>query len=75
MDVAVIGAGPSGVMALRHLLGKSGIRSVVAYERAGQAGGLWVYTDNTGTDSDGLPVHQAVFRGMRYSDTTGVLRK
>ncbi len=68
MDVVVIGAGPSGVMALRHLQGKPGIRSVVAYERAGQAGGNWVYTDNTGIDSDGFPVHQVVFLGMRYSE-------
>ncbi len=68
MDVVVIGAGASGAMALRHLQGKSGIRSVVAYERAGQAGGNWVYTNNTGTDSDGLPVHQAAFLGMRYSE-------
>ena len=65
MDVAVVGAGPCGVMALRHLKGQPGVRSVVAYERSSQPGGIWVYTEKTGVDTDGLPVHQVTYRDMK----------
>ncbi len=51
MDVCVIGAGLSGLLVLRHLRYQSGINRLVAYEKCGDIGGQWLYTDQTGEDA------------------------
>ncbi|CAG0885434.1 unnamed protein product [Darwinula stevensoni] len=63
-QVAVIGAGGAGLAALRHLAGQPGL-SVVAYELSSQIGGTWVYTDKTGKDEHGLPIHSSMYEHMR----------
>ena len=64
--VAVIGAGPSGLAALRAFQSaakKQGeIPEVVCFEKQDDWGGLWKYTWRTGLDEHGEPVHCSMYR-------------
>jgi trimethylamine monooxygenase len=64
--VAIIGAGPSGLAALRAFESarKKGaeIPELVCYERQSDWGGIWNYTWRTGTDGYGEPVHGSMYR-------------
>ena len=64
--VAVIGAGPSGLAALRAFQSakKKGaeIPEVVCFEKQDDWGGLWNYTWRTGLDEYGEPVHCSMYR-------------
>lgn len=66
MRVAVVGAGPSGLAALRAYRsaqeGGAEIPEVVCYEKQETWGGLWNYTWRTGTDEHGEPVHGSMYR-------------
>ena len=42
--VAIIGAGPSGLSAAKHLLDQ-GITNLIIYEKSNKIGGVWRYTD------------------------------
>lgn len=61
--IAVIGAGPAGLCALRHMLHSSDSRcfSPVAFERNACIGGVWLYTNDTSK----VPLHSAVYDSMR----------
>jgi len=43
--VCVIGAGPSGITAVKHLL-QVGIRDIVCYDLNDQVGGNWIYSED-----------------------------
>ncbi|MBI2719749.1 MAG: NAD(P)/FAD-dependent oxidoreductase [Rhizobiales bacterium] len=64
--VAVIGAGPSGLAALRAFQSarKKGakIPEIVCFEKQDDWGGLWNYTWRTGLDEYGEPVHCSMYR-------------
>ena len=64
--VAVIGAGPSGLAALRAFQSaakkKAKIPEVVCFEKQDDWGGLWNYTWRTGLDEYGEPVHCSMYR-------------
>ncbi|PDS28333.1 NAD(P)-binding domain-containing protein [Rhizobium phaseoli] len=64
--VAVIGAGPSGLAALRafHSAFQKGaeILEIVCFEKQSAWGGLWNYNWRTGTDEFGEPVHGSMYR-------------
>ncbi|GAA2376716.1 NAD(P)/FAD-dependent oxidoreductase [Gordonia cholesterolivorans] len=66
--VAIIGAGPSGMAALRAFKSaeKSGseIPEVVCYEKQDDWGGQWNFTWRTGTDGYGEPVHSSMYRNL-----------
>ena len=62
--VCVIGTGPSGLCALRYLREK--FCNIVAFEQMEQLGGLWVYSDKTGFDEDGVRVHSSMYKNLRY---------
>ncbi|XP_066289125.1 uncharacterized protein [Branchiostoma lanceolatum] len=65
LRVAVIGAGPAGLCAA-HLLSAEPERYLpTVYEQTGAVGGTWVYTDRTGTDEHGLPVHSSIHKNLR----------
>lgn len=79
--VAVIGAGPSGLAALRAFstARKQGhdVPDVVCFEKQSSAGGIWNYTWRTGLDEYGEPVHGSMYRflwsngpkeGLEFSD-------
>ena len=64
--VAVIGAGPCGLSALRAFqqAGAKGadVPEVVCFEKQSGWGGLWNYTWRTGLDEHGEPVHSSMYR-------------
>ena len=64
--VAVIGAGPSGLAALRAFQSakkkKAKIPEIVCFEKQSDWGGLWNYTWRTGLDENGEPVHGSMYR-------------
>ena len=66
--ICVIGAGPTGLCALRHLREK--FCNIVAFEQMQQLGGLWVYSDKTGFDEDGVRVHSSMYKNLRYETKT-----
>lgn len=62
MKIAIIGAGPGGLAALRHCLYEQ--HECTAFEKTDKIGGTWVYNENTGTDSNGLPIHSSMYSGL-----------
>jgi len=64
--LAIIGAGPSGLAALRAFEsarnGGAEIPELVCYERQSDWGGIWNYTWRTGLDAHGEPVHGSMYR-------------
>lgn len=65
MRVAVIGAGAAGLVALRHLAAHPDVFVPVAYEMTNNVSGTWVYTDKTGNDEHGLPIHSSMYKNLR----------
>ena len=63
--VAVIGAGAAGLCAVRHLASRPSTFCVTAFEQSPGVGGTWVYTDQTGTDQHGLPIHSSMYRNLK----------
>ncbi|KAF5274048.1 hypothetical protein FQR65_LT04446 [Abscondita terminalis] len=63
MKIAIIGAGPAGLVSLKYSL-DSGHECEV-FEQSGTLGGTWVYTDRVGTDENGLPIHSSMYQNMR----------
>lgn len=39
---------------------------VTVYERNSAVGGTWIYTDQTGNDDYGQPIHSSMYKGLRY---------
>ena len=64
--VAIIGAGPCGLSALRsfELAEKKGekIPEIVCFEKQEDWGGLWNYSWRTGSDQYGDPVPNSMYR-------------
>jgi len=64
--VAIIGAGPSGLAALRAFQSAKAkgaeIPEIVCFEKQDNWGGLWNYTWRTGLDEYGEPVHCSMYR-------------
>ncbi|XP_035658130.1 flavin-containing monooxygenase FMO GS-OX5-like isoform X1 [Branchiostoma floridae] len=65
LRVAVIGAGPAGLCAARYLSAEPDRYLPTVYEQTAAVGGTWVYTDRTGTDEHGLPVHSSMYKNLR----------
>jgi trimethylamine monooxygenase len=66
LRVAIIGAGPSGLAALRAFESAkrkgAEIPELVCYEKQSDWGGLWNYSWRTGLDEYGEPVHASMYR-------------
>ncbi len=64
--VAVVGAGPCGLSALRAFQQAEAkgekIPEIVCFEKQNDWGGLWNYTWRTGLDEHGDPVHGSMYR-------------
>ena len=67
LRVCVIGAGAAGLAAARHLTSELDVFDVRVYDQASRVGGIWVYSENTGPDERGIPVHSSIYRNLRYS--------
>ena len=66
--VAVIGAGPAGIVMARYLLKEPELFTVVVYEKKASIGGVWVYEENTGLDSNGLPIRSDMYANLTFVD-------
>ncbi len=67
LKVAVIGAGPSGLAALRRLNERPDLYAAVAFEQSPRVGGTWVYTglpDNV-DKKQGYSVHSSIYKNLR----------
>lgn len=62
--VGIIGAGPAGIAALRRLAQAD--MEVVCFEQNATIGGIWNYTESTGKDEMGVPLHAFIYRDLRY---------
>ena len=67
--VAVIGAGAAGLCAARYLLSQPEMLSAVVFEQTDSIGGTWVYTEETGKDSNGIPIHSSMYYNLRSVQT------
>lgn len=63
LNIAIIGAGASGLTTARHAIAQG--HYVTVFEQNDQLGGVWVYTDEIGKTKNGLKVHTAMYRGLR----------
>nr|XP_020663938.1 flavin-containing monooxygenase FMO GS-OX4-like [Pogona vitticeps]XP_020663939.1 flavin-containing monooxygenase FMO GS-OX4-like [Pogona vitticeps]XP_020663940.1 flavin-containing monooxygenase FMO GS-OX4-like [Pogona vitticeps] len=64
--VAVIGAGAAGLCAARHILASPDtFAPPVVFEASDHVGGTWVYTEETGEDANGWPIHSSMYRDLR----------
>lgn len=63
MKVAVVGAGAAGLVTIRHLIEQGFVCK--AFEQTDKVGGTWNYTENTGVDENGLPIHTSMYEGVR----------
>lgn len=62
MKVAIIGAGPAGMVSARYAA-EQGFNCTV-FEQTDKVGGTWNYTDKTGIDENGLAVHSSMYKGV-----------
>ena len=65
ITVGIIGAGASGLCALRHALQTEGMSPIV-WERSRNIGGTWVYSDISGVDEFGIPIHSSMYNSLRF---------
>ena len=63
----MIGAGAAGLAAARNLTNELDAFDVRVFEQASRVGGTWVYTENTGIDERGIPVHSRIYRNLSGS--------
>ena len=71
MKVAIIGAGAAGLCCARHFSKFPEKFSIQIYEQTSTIGGTWVYSDKTGEDEYGLPVHTSMYKDLRYVNAPG----
>ena len=64
LKVGVIGAGPAGLCAARHLLSIPNTE-VTVFEYSNELGGTWVYNENTGKNKYGLPILNSMYKDLR----------
>lgn len=62
--IGVIGAGASGLCALRHILATTDL-TPVAWEQSADLGGTWRLSEDVGTDKSGLPVHSSIYQNLK----------
>lgn len=65
MHIAVVGAGPAGLCAARHISAPNSGFSCVVFEMTSRNGGAWVYTENIGKDKYGLPIGSVMYKNLR----------
>lgn len=61
-NVCVIGAGPSGLCAVKRLI-ESNLK-VTAFETQTKIGGKWIFTEETGIDQNGIEIHSCMYQNL-----------
>lgn len=66
-SVAIVGAGAAGLCAARHLIAGPDrhLFDCSVFEATGQVSGTWVFTDQTGSDSYGVPIFSSMYKHLR----------
>ncbi|XP_049816096.1 uncharacterized protein LOC126263122 isoform X2 [Schistocerca nitens] len=64
MRIAIVGAGAAGLASARHVQASEN-HSCLVFERSTHIGGTWIYTEEVGIASDGLPVHTSMYQNLR----------
>ncbi|PSJ15815.1 flavin-containing monooxygenase [Nitrosomonas supralitoralis] len=68
MRIAIIGAGCSGLVAIKYLV-EAGLKDIVCYEKSDQIGGNWVYTATSSHSSICRTTHTISSKSMsQFSD-------
>ncbi|XP_031633746.1 dimethylaniline monooxygenase [N-oxide-forming] 3-like [Contarinia nasturtii] len=62
LNIAVIGAGPSGIVSAKNAIAQG--HNVTIFEKTGTLGGIWYYTEETGTDEYGVEIHTPMYRDL-----------
>ncbi|KAK5649033.1 hypothetical protein RI129_003925 [Pyrocoelia pectoralis] len=62
MRIAIIGAGISGLLSLKYA--KESGHECHVFEQTGELGGTWVYTEKYGTDENGMPITQRMYKDL-----------
>lgn len=62
-NVAIIGTGPSGLVAAKYAI-EQGF-NVTVFEQNDIIGGVWWYTDEVGKNKYGIPIHTSMYKGLR----------
>lgn len=52
-----------GLCAARHVTVQQDMVPII-YEQSNAVGGVWNYTDNIGTDENGLKIHSAMYKNL-----------
>lgn len=65
VKVCVIGAGAAGLSTAKHLAEHGDRFDVKVYEKSSEVGGTWVYTEKTGNDEHGYPIHSSMYKNLR----------
>lgn len=64
-NVAVIGVGAAGLVAIKRVTEDHRNFTCCAFEFTENIGGTWVYTDRTGKDEFGIPIHSSMYKNLR----------
>lgn len=68
MRIAIIGAGCSGLTAIKHVL-EAGLQDIVCYEQSGQIGGNWAYSATPGYSGISRMTHTISSKALsQFSD-------
>ncbi|XP_030828992.1 flavin-containing monooxygenase FMO GS-OX-like 2 isoform X1 [Strongylocentrotus purpuratus] len=65
LKVAVIGGGIAGICAAKHMAVRPDKFEPVVFEKTERIGGTWVYTEETGRDRHGLPIHSSMYSSLK----------
>ncbi|XP_031329211.1 flavin-containing monooxygenase FMO GS-OX4-like isoform X2 [Photinus pyralis] len=62
MKVAVVGAGPAGLVAAKYSVQHG--HECDVFEQTGAFGGVWIYTDDVGVDKEGVLIHTSMYKDL-----------
>lgn len=63
MKVAVLGSGFSGLVATKHAI-EAGL-DVQCFEQNDEVGGIWIYNEESGVQSNGRVIHSTIYQNLR----------
>nr|WHL35440.1 flavin-containing monooxygenase [Tetranychus cinnabarinus] len=72
-SVAIIGAGPAGLVAAQKFLQRKDLFDVTVFDQQADIGGTWIYCEDTETNKYGLPVPSSIYRNLRTNLPTALM--
>lgn len=62
----MVGAGAAGLCAIKYFISKPQLFNVTAFELTQSVGGTWNYTEQTGCDQNGIPIHSSMYKNLKF---------